>query len=73
MMGALIGIPLGVALGRYLWTLFADELFAVPHPTVPVASVIGVAVGALVLANLVAAFPAWRAARAPTALVLRSE
>ncbi len=71
--GTVIGIPLGVAFGRFLWTLFADELYAVPHPTVPVPALIGVAVGALVLANLVAAVPAWRAARTPTALVLRSE
>lgn len=73
LIGTVIGIPLGIALGRCLWTLFADALYAVPHPAVSVPSVIGVAVSALVLANLVARFPAWRAARTPTALVLRSE
>ncbi len=71
--GTVIGIPLGIALGRYLWTLFANELYAVPHPTVSVPSVVGVALGALVLANVVATVPAWRAARTPTALVLRAE
>jgi ABC-type antimicrobial peptide transport system permease subunit len=71
--GTVVGIPLGIALGRFLWTLFAHELYAVPHPTVSVVSVIAVAVGALVLANLVAVVPAVRAARTPTALVLRSE
>jgi FtsX-like permease family/MacB-like periplasmic core domain len=71
--GTVVGIPVGIALGRFLWTLFARELYAVPHPTVSVVSVIGVAFGALVLANLVAAVPAMRAARTPTALVLRSE
>jgi FtsX-like permease family len=71
--GTIIGIPLGIALGRFLWTLFANELYAVPHPTVSVPSVIAVALGALVLANVVAIVPAQRAARAPTSLVLRSE
>jgi hypothetical protein len=71
--GTVVGIPIGIALGRFLWTLFAHELYAVPHPTVSAASVIAVAVGALVLANLVATVPAGRAARTPTALVLRSE
>ena len=71
--GTIIGIPLGIALGRFLWTLFARELYAVPHPTVSVPSVIAVALGALVLANVVAIVPAQRAARAPTSLVLRSE
>jgi hypothetical protein len=36
-------------------------------------SVVLIAVGALVLANLVAAVPARVAARAPTALLLRAE
>jgi hypothetical protein len=40
-LGTLIGVPLGIALGRYLWILFADEFSAVPHPTVSVPSVIG--------------------------------
>jgi hypothetical protein len=71
--GTIIGIPLGIALGRFLWTLFARELYAVPHPTVAVPSIIAVALGALVLANVVAIVPAQRAARAPTSLVLRSE
>ncbi len=71
--GTVIGVPLGVALGRTLWVLFAEELYAVPHPTVSLPSIVLVIVAALVLANLVAAIPGWRAARTPTALVLRAE
>ena len=52
--GILVGIPVGVALGRWLWTLFAREIYVVPAPAVPVLSVILVAIGALVFANLVA-------------------
>ena len=44
-----------------------------PQPTVPVLSVVLVAVGTLVLANLVAAVPGRMAARTPTALLLRAE
>ncbi|HEY1652240.1 MAG TPA: FtsX-like permease family protein [Acidimicrobiales bacterium] len=69
---AAIGVPVGIAVGRQLWTLFAQNINAVPQPTVP-ASVILVAAGVLILANLVAAIPARLAARTPAALVLRAE
>ena len=71
--GIVIGIPLGITLGRWLWTLFAHEIYAVPMPTVPVLEVVLVAVGALVLANLVAALPGRVAALTPAAEVLRTE
>jgi ABC-type lipoprotein release transport system permease subunit len=45
----------------------------IPTPTVPALTVVLIAVGALVLANLVAALPGRIAARTPTALLLRSE
>ena len=38
--GIVIGVPLGIVLGRWLWTLFAEEIGAVPAPTVPVWSVV---------------------------------
>jgi hypothetical protein len=71
--GIVVGVPLGIALGRWLWDLFARDIYAVPDPTVPVVQLIVVAIGALVLANLVAAVPGRVAARTPTALVLRAE
>lgn len=71
--GTIIGVPLGIALGRKLWQLFAREIHAVPAPTVPAASVALIAVGALVLANIVAALPARTAARTRPALMLRAE
>jgi ABC-type lipoprotein release transport system permease subunit len=71
--GTVVGVPLGVAAGRSLWTLFARGINAVPQPTVPTASIALVTVGALVLANIVAAVPGRRAARTPTALLLRTE
>lgn len=71
--GAAAGVPLGIALGRFLWNLFASEIHVVPQPTVPVLPVAVIAVGALLLANVVAALPACIAARTPTALMLRAE
>ena len=71
--GVVLGVPVGVILGRWLWDLFARQIYAVPEPTVPVLWVALVALGALVLANIVAAIPARIAARTPTALMLRSE
>jgi ABC-type antimicrobial peptide transport system permease subunit len=71
--GAVFGIPLGILAGRWLWTLFANKIYAVPRPTEPVVSLIVVALAALVLANAVAAMPGRSAARTPTAQVLRGE
>ena len=71
--GIVIGVPLGIALGRWLWTLFARQIYAVPQPTVPVLSVALVALGALALANAVAALPGRSAARTTTAPLLRAE
>ncbi len=71
--GIVVGVPVGIALGRWLWDLFARQIYAVPDATVPVVSVIVVALGVLVLANVVAALPGRSAARTRTALLLRSE
>jgi ABC-type lipoprotein release transport system permease subunit len=71
--GAVVGIPVGITIGRTLWDLFAQETNAVPSPAVPVVSIVLIALGALVLANVVAAIPGRIAARTPAALVLRTE
>ncbi len=71
--GIILGVPVGIALGRWLWDLFARSIYAVPLPAVPALEVAFVTLGALVLANLVAAVPGQMAARTPTALILRAE
>lgn len=71
--GAVVGIPVGITIGRTLWDLFAQEIDAVPSPVIPVVPIILIALGALVLANVVAAIPGRIAARTPAALVLRTE
>ena len=69
--GTVVGVPLGILIGRYLWDLFAREINAVPQPTVPVLSIVLIVVGAMVLANAVAAIPGRMAGRTPTGLLLR--
>jgi hypothetical protein len=71
--GAIAGIPSGVALGRWLWILFARQIQAVPDATVPALSLAYVALGALVLAAIVAVLPGRAASRTSAALILRAE
>ncbi len=71
--GLVIGVPVGIAAGRWLWLAFAHQLSAVPDPVIPAGSIALAAVLALVLANLVAALPGRAAARTPAAIVLRAE
>jgi ABC-type lipoprotein release transport system permease subunit len=70
--GIVIGVPVGIAAGRQLWIIFARSIDAVPEPSVPL-SIILVAAGTLVLANLVAAVPGRVAASTPAAIILRGE
>ena len=71
--GLVIGVPLGIVAGRFLWDLFATNIYVVPSPTVPALAIVAIAFGALVLGNLVAAIPGRIAARTPAALLLRTE
>ena len=68
-----VGVPLGIIAGRWVWTRFADDLGIVAVPVVPVLPVVLTALLALVAANLIAAAPAAIAARTRPALVLRAE
>jgi hypothetical protein len=71
--GIVVGVPVGIALGRWLWDTFAQAIYAVPDASVPVGEIVLVAISALVLANLAAAIPGQVAARTPTGIVLRAE
>ena len=55
--GIVVGLPLGIVTGRWLWILFAEQIGAVPAPTVPVLSVLVAAIVALVLGIAAAVFP----------------
>jgi hypothetical protein len=73
LIGVVVGLPLGVVIGRELWTHFARSIYAVPDPTVPLRSVFMVGIGTVLFANLVAVLPGRNAARTPAALALRAE
>jgi ABC-type antimicrobial peptide transport system permease subunit len=68
-----IGVPLGIATGRIIWSAFADNLGVDTQPVVTAAKIFGVALGALIVANVLALIPAFVAARARPASLLRSE
>lgn len=72
-LGGLLGAPIGIVLGRLLWKLFAQQIAAVPSPSVPVLVVAGIGIGAVVLGNLVAAIPGRLAARTSTSVLFRTE
>jgi ABC-type lipoprotein release transport system permease subunit len=68
-----IGLPAGIAGGRWGWRLFAQQLGVLPDPVVPLVAVLLAVPAALVLANLVAVLPGRAAGRTHAAVVLRSE
>jgi hypothetical protein len=68
-----IGIPLGIAVGRWGWRTVADRLGLVSPTVVPVLATVGAAALLLVVANVVAAAPAGRATRDRPAEALRAE
>jgi ABC-type antimicrobial peptide transport system permease subunit len=69
----LIGIPVGVIAGRWAWTLFANTAGVATQATVQVSLVLLAIPATLVVANLIAVWPGWRAARLRPATVLRTE
>ncbi len=71
--GLVVGVPLGILLGRVVWSLVADGLGVATVVAVPAFSVIATIAAVLVLLNLLAFFPARAAARTRPAVALRTE
>jgi ABC-type lipoprotein release transport system permease subunit len=69
----LIGLPLGVALGRWGWTLFANSIGVLPVPVVDVRFVLLLIPVTLLLANLIALVPGRLAASTQPAAALKAE
>jgi hypothetical protein len=70
---ALVGIPLGVAAGRWAWTALAEQLGILPQPRVPMLTIALTIPASLLFAVIVAVLPALSASRTKAALVLRTE
>ncbi|MEP6660273.1 MAG: ABC transporter permease [Acidimicrobiales bacterium] len=68
-----IGIPLGVVLGKWTWHLVASSVGSVSPPIVPLAAVLLLVPITILLANLLGGGPAWAAGGGRPAEALRTE
>jgi predicted lysophospholipase L1 biosynthesis ABC-type transport system permease subunit len=68
-----VGLPLGVALGRWSWSLLIDRIGLAPEPVTPWPALLAAATATVLVANLVAAWPGRMAAQTRPAVALRSE
>ncbi|MFC1403916.1 MULTISPECIES: FtsX-like permease family protein [Streptacidiphilus] len=73
LVGLVFGIPLGLALGRTLWRQVADSTPLAYHPPLALLTLLLAGPVALLLANLLAAWPGHRAARLHVGQTLRAE
>ena len=71
--GIVVGVPAGIAIGRLVWQAFANSFGVVAIPVVVGWVIAAVALGTLAVALLLAVGPAVVAARARPAGLLRSE
>ncbi len=72
-MGLIPGVPLGMAVGRWVWRLAARSTGALVEPVMAVAVLTAVVAAAFLLANVIAAVPARTAGRTHPAAVLGAE
>jgi hypothetical protein len=70
---AVLGLPLGVVLGRLAWQALAAQLGIVPEPATPAVELIVALPATVLLANAIAVVPGLLAARARPAVALRAE
>jgi ABC-type antimicrobial peptide transport system permease subunit len=69
----LVGLPIGIAIGREIWSVFADGLGIPRDPRTPTLAVLLAIPAALLIGNAIAAFPASFAGRTAPAQILRTE
>ncbi len=73
-LGALIlGVPLGIIVGRVTWTAVMDDIGLVSQPALSLPAVLAVVLIVLAVANLAAFGPGWAASRIRPATALRTE
>ncbi len=67
-----VGVPVGIVVGRWVWLAFAHQLGVIPDISIRPWLVVLLAVAVLLTANLIALVPAAGAARTPVAETLRT-
>ena len=72
LVATVIGVPLGIVAGQWVWRAFAANLGVVPVAVVPVWLVVGLAAGVVAGANILAIAPALAAARTNPVQLLRT-
>jgi ABC-type antimicrobial peptide transport system permease subunit len=73
LVGIVVGVPAGIAVGRLVWRVFANNLGVVPVPVVIVWVIAAVAFGTVLIANVLAIGPALVASRSHPAILLKAE
>jgi putative ABC transport system permease protein len=73
LVGIVLGVPMGIALGNFVWRSFASNLGAVPVAVVPVGLVVSIGAGVVVFGNVLSLAPAALAARLHPAEALRED
>lgn len=71
--GVAVGVPLGLAAGRVIWSAFARYVGVVPVTVLPGWPIAILAVGVVAAALAIAVIPAVTAARSRPGPVLRAE
>lgn len=72
-LGVVVGVPLGLLAGRAGWRIVSEQLGVAWSAATPLLIIAALALGAVVLANVVALGPGLRARRTHPAVALRSE
>jgi ABC-type antimicrobial peptide transport system permease subunit len=73
LVGLVVGVPAGIAVGRVVWGAVADGLGVPSEVGVPLVALVLVAVGALLVANVIGGIAATSAIRDRPAAALAAE
>jgi len=71
--GIIVGAPLGIVIGRAVWSAFANNLGAVPVSVVPIWFLVALLAGVVVVVNLIAIGPALVATQSKPKELLRAQ
>ena len=73
LIGLVVGVPLGIALGRAVYLVVVDGIGAIARPEVPPGGIALLVAGAVVTALVIALLPALRAVSLRPGPALRTE